>query len=82
MGRKSLSGGVRAKGSDRIQFDFEFEGVRYRPEIKGPPSEGNLRRARVQLQGIKERIEAGTFKFSEEFPNYVVTEHSGAAQRS
>ena len=32
MGRKSLSGGVRAKGSDRIQFDFEFGDVRYRPE--------------------------------------------------
>jgi integrase len=70
MGRKSLSGGVRAKGSDRIQFDFEFAGERYRPEIKRPPSEANLRRARVQLQGIKERIQAGTFKFSEEFPDY------------
>lgn len=70
MGRKSLSGGVRAKGSDRIQFDFEFGDVRYRPEVKRPPSEANLRRARVQLQGIKERIEAGTFKFSEEFPSY------------
>ena len=47
-----------------------LNGGNFAPEVKRPPSEANLRRARVQLQGIKERIEAGTFKFSEEFPRY------------
>jgi integrase len=34
------------------------------------PHEVNLRRAREHLQRIKARIEAGTFRFSEEFPDY------------
>ena len=44
-GRRSLTGGVRAKGSDRPQFDFEFAGVRYRPTLARIPTEANLRRA-------------------------------------
>jgi integrase len=70
MGRRSISGGVRAKGRDRIQFDFEFEGVRYRPTLARIPTEANLRRARKQLEGIKTRIAHGTFNFSEEFPDF------------
>jgi len=70
MGKKADLSGVRAKGSDRIQFDFEFEGVRYRPTLKRIPSEANLRRAYKQLQDIKGRIERGLFKFEEEFPDY------------
>lgn len=45
MGGKSLTSGVHTKGRNRIQFDFEFDGVRYRPTIERIPSEGNLRRA-------------------------------------
>lgn len=55
---------------NRIQFDFEFEGVRYRPTIERIPSEGNLRRAAKQLEDIKARIAHGTFNFAEEFPDY------------
>ena len=70
MGRRSISGGVRAKGRDRIQFDFEFEGVRYRPTLARIPTEANLRRARNQLEDIKARIAHGTFNFSEEFSDF------------
>ena len=70
MGRRSISGRVRAKGRDRIQFDFEFEGVRYRPTLARIPTEANLRRARKQLEDIKTRIAHGTFNFSEEFPDF------------
>ena len=70
MGRKSIHGGVIALGSDRIQFDFEFDGVRYRPTLKRSPTEANLKRARKQVQEIKQRIDAGSFVFAEEFPNY------------
>jgi len=70
MGRRSLTSGVQAKGRDRIQFDFELEGVRYRPTIKRVPTEGNLRRATEQLEDIKARIASGTFNFAEEFPDY------------
>jgi integrase len=70
VGRKSIHGGVIALGSDRIQFDFEFDGVRYRPTLKRSPTEANLKRARKQVQEIKQRIDAGSFVFAEEFPNY------------
>src|SRR5690606_19915928 len=70
MGRKSASGGVQAKGRDRIEFTFKYEGKRYRPTIRRTPTTANLRRARIQLEAIKLRIEAGTFSFVEEFPDY------------
>lgn len=70
MGRRSVTGGVRAKGSYRIQFDFNFGGVRYRPTLPRIPTEGNLRRARKQLEDIKARIAHGTFIFAEEFPDF------------
>lgn len=44
-----------------------FEGVRYRPSIRRPPSQTNLRRARERLDEIKPQIDLGTFSFSEEF---------------
>jgi hypothetical protein len=56
VGRENIHGGVAALGSDRVQFDFEYEGVRYRPTLKRNPSEANLKRARRQLSEIKERI--------------------------
>jgi integrase len=70
MGRRSVTAGVCAKGADRIEFTFKFEGVRYRPTIKRIPNEANLRRARKQLEEIKARIANGTFSFAEEFPDY------------
>jgi integrase len=70
MGKKSLLSGVQAKGVDRIQFDFEFDGTRYRPTLKRVPSEANLRRAYKQLLEIKQRINNGTFNFGDEFPDY------------
>jgi hypothetical protein len=59
-----------ASGTDSVQFDFMFKGVRYRPSIKRPPSEANLRRARERLEAIKQQIRFGTFSFEEEFPDY------------
>jgi integrase len=70
VGRKSISGGVSPLGSDRIQFDFEFDGVRYRPTLKRSPTEANLKRARKQLAEIRQRIAVGSFVFAEEFPDY------------
>jgi len=69
MGRRALNGGVRALRSNRIQFDFEIDGVRYRPSLKRVPTEANLRRAAAQLADIKVRIAHGTFNFAEEFPD-------------
>jgi integrase len=71
MGRRSKTGGVAARGRERIQFTFKFEGTRYRPTLLTTPTESNLRRAREQLVAIKARIAAGTFSFAEEFPNYL-----------
>ena len=81
MGRKSIHGGVIALGSDRIQFDFEFDGVRYRPTLKRTPTEANLKRARKQLQEIKQRIAAGVFVFPEEFPDYRFIENVAGLQK-
>ncbi|MGH7715655.1 MAG: Arm DNA-binding domain-containing protein, partial [Vulcanimicrobiaceae bacterium] len=59
-----------AAGQARIRFDFKFEGRRYRPSLLRIPTETNLRRAREQLAGIKERIAAGMFAFADEFPDF------------
>lgn len=69
MGRRSVTSGVRAKGTNRIEFDFEYEGRRLRPTVKRIPSEGNLKRAAKQLEEIRKRIENGSFVFAEEFPD-------------
>jgi len=70
MGSKWFTGGVVAAPRGRIQFDFIFNGTRYRPSVKRPPSEANLRRARERLEVIKHQIGLGTFSFEEEFPDY------------
>jgi hypothetical protein len=70
MGRRSIVNGVSGFGADRIQFDFELDGVRYRPTVKREPTEANLRRARKQMADIKRRIVEGVFTFAEEFPDY------------
>lgn len=70
MGKKSELSGIRARGSNRIEFDFRFAGVRYRPTVKRIPNEANLRRAHQQLKHMKTRIERGEFNFADEFPDY------------
>jgi integrase len=62
--------GVRAKGTSRIQLDFNYAGTRYRPTISAAPTESNLQRARSKLKRVKVRIANGTFSFAAEFPNY------------
>lgn len=47
-----------------MQFDFEFEGVRYRPTLKRTPTEGNLRRALVQLIETGERSRVIVMSFA------------------
>jgi hypothetical protein len=44
-----------------------MDGVRYRPTIKRPPSEANLRRSRERLEVIKRQIDEGTFCFADDF---------------
>jgi hypothetical protein len=70
MGSRWFTGGVAAAPRGRIMFDFMLDGARYRPTIRRPPSEANLRRAREQLQATKPQIAVGTFSFAEEFPDY------------
>jgi hypothetical protein len=54
-GSKWFTGGVVAAPRGRIQFDFIFNGTRYRPSIKRPPSAANLRRARERLERLLRR---------------------------
>jgi hypothetical protein len=68
MGSNWFTGGVVALRRGRIQFDFMYEGIRYRPSIRRPRSEANLRRARERLDDIKRQIELATSCFAEEFP--------------
>jgi len=67
MGSKWFTGGVVAAPCGRIQFDFIFKATRYRPSIKRPPSEANLRRARERLESIKHQIRLDTFSFKKNF---------------
>ena len=79
MGSKWFTGGVAAAPRGRIQFDFIFNGARYHPSIKRPPSEANLRRARERLESIKQQINLGVFSFEEEFPDYKFLRRVGGA---
>jgi integrase len=81
VGRKSIHSGVSAVGRDRIQFDFAFDGVRYRPTLNRIPTEANLKRACRQLLEIKQRIAAGAFVFPEEFPDYRFIRNVEAPQK-
>jgi len=69
MGRRSKTGGVKAKGN-RIEFSFSYQGKRYRPTLQIKPTETNLRNARIRLNRIANDIRNGTFVFAEEFPEY------------
>jgi integrase len=69
MGRRSETGGVRVKG-DRIEFNFSYQGKRYRPTLKIKPTELNLRNARLRIKRINNDIRNGTFVFADEFPEY------------
>jgi hypothetical protein len=79
MGSRWFTGGIAAAPRGRIQFDFVFEGTRYRPIITRPPSKANLRRARERLEVIKQQIEVGTFSFAEEFTDYRYLRRIGCA---
>jgi integrase len=68
--RRSRGGGIIPRGCRAIQYDFTFQGVRYRPSLRRTPTESNLRRAREHLSAIKQCIAAGTFQFVDEFPWY------------
>lgn len=70
LGSKWFTGGVSSAPRSRIQFDFKLEGIRYRPTLRRPPSEANLRLAREHLRSIKQQIVVGTFSFPNEFPDY------------
>lgn len=70
MGRKSKPGVVKSKGAHRIEFPIWIEGKLYRPSIEMPSSAKNLKKAQERLNEIYERIEKGTFKFLDEFPDY------------
>jgi hypothetical protein len=80
MGSEWFTGGVVAASHGRIQFDFIFNGIRYRPSIKRPPSEANLRRARERLEAIKHQFHLDTFSFEEEFPDYRFLRRLGGVQ--
>jgi integrase len=82
MGSKWFTGAVVAAPRGRIQFDFVFKGTRYRPSIKRPPSEANLRRARERLESIKHQIRPETFSFEEEFPDYRLLHRLSGASKA
>jgi hypothetical protein len=56
-GWKSSLSGVRPKGKNGIEFDFSFQGKRYRPTIARVPDEANLRRAHKQLLADSSRLQ-------------------------
>lgn len=70
MGRRSTTGGVNAKGDDRIEFTLTVKGKRYRPTKQRTPTEANLRAARKEREAMVRRIRNGTFNWAEEFPDY------------
>lgn len=69
MGRRSVSGGVRAHG-DRIQFDFQYQFERCRPTLALKPTPANMKYARRLADEIRAKIKHGTFSMADYFPDY------------
>ncbi len=69
MGRTRKSGGVAASRG-RIQLTFSYLGKRRRPTIELAPNKTNLTAAKRRLADIERAIEARTFRFADEFPDY------------
>jgi integrase len=69
VGRRTISGGVLPAGN-RIMFDLQIDGQRFRPTLPWIPNAVNLRRARERMPIYKAQIAAGTFSFAREFPDY------------
>jgi integrase len=69
MGRTRKSGGV-APSRNRIQFTFWYLGKRRRPTVDLSPTKTNLDAAKRRLIAIEKAIDARTFRFSDEFPDY------------
>ena len=81
MGRKSIQGGVSALGSDRIQFDFEFDGVRYRPTLKRSATEANLSARASSSRRSNSASPPAPSSFAEEFPDYRFIRNVAAPQK-
>lgn len=67
MGRKR--GGFRPWGAG-IQFDFRWQGKRYRPTLELAPTPPNLKYAQRLLDEMLGRIASGSFSMRDYFPNY------------
>lgn len=76
MARPSRTGGVIAVGRHRIRYDFTIDDRRFRVTKPIVPTEKNLERERHHLAWMREDMTEGTFRFSEEFPEYAAR-HSG-----
>lgn len=65
-----MTGGVIVKGRRRIQFDFMFEGIRYRPT--SPPAHSRSRKnfrtfaisRRFRMKDRRERAQQSSMPFS------------------
>lgn len=67
MGRKNKSGGVTPRGK-WIQITFPYLGERCRETLKRPPTPPNIAHAKRLRQEIMEKIDHGTFKYADYFP--------------
>src|SRR5579859_1171047 len=86
MGRKAIMGGIRPKGLRRIQFDFEIDGVRFRPTLSWVPTPANLEQAQKLNARIKAQIEAPSSsrrssRSSGDSESYPATCPRGAAEK-
>ena len=70
MGRRQ--GGVRRHG-EGYQFDFVFQGRRYRPTLTIPRTPANDSKAETLLVQLQEKIKHGVFKLADYFPQYKKT---------
>ena len=81
MGRQTISGGVVPAGN-RIRFDLRIDGKRFRPTVRWVPDQINLKRARERMLIYRAQIAAGTFSFTNSFPEYRCRKRLGLAPQT
>jgi integrase len=62
--------GVRVIGSDSIQIDFRWKGIRHRPRIRLSPTKANLRYCEAWKRKIEDEIALNTFVWEKHFPQH------------
>jgi integrase len=74
--------GVRVVGTEAIQIDFRWRGIRCRERLRLAPTAANLKYAARLKATIEHEIATGTFDYAKHFPDSERARRAGSASSS